>query len=221
MTETNPGTNPEALDPIAFAGGTLDPYRHVCAFFNGPDEEHQVLDPFVSEGLTRGEKALYLIDSAERANLVRRLRGLGLDMPTLLAQRQCDVRAWSDTYLRGGRFDPDAMLGILDEVLVGAPSPRIRMIADMGWAVQQQGQPDVSDLLLEFEARANFVHVHHSHVVICVYETASFGADFIVDILRTHPMALIGGALQVNPFFVPPAEFLEEMRSREQRPTDA
>ena len=25
--------------------------------------------------------------------------------------------------------------------------------------------------------------------------------------LRTHPMVLIGGTFQVNPFFVPPAEF--------------
>jgi hypothetical protein len=213
-------TNPEALDPITFAGGLLDPYRHVCAFVNGQDEEHQLLDPFVSEGLTRGEKALYLIDSAERANLVRHLRGRGLDMPTLLGQRQCDVRTWTETYLRSGRFNPDAMLSILDEVLVGAPSPRIRMVADMGWAVEQPGQPDVSDLLLAFEARANFIHANHNHVVICVYETANFGADFVIDILRTHPMALIGGVLQVNPFFVPPAEFLEEMRLREQRTPD-
>jgi hypothetical protein len=28
-------------------------------------------------------------------------------------------------------------------------------------------------------------------------------------------MALIGGMLQVNPFFVPAAEFLEELRSRD------
>jgi hypothetical protein len=217
MTETNP----EAPDPITFAGGTLDPYRHVCAFVSDQDEERQLLDPFVSEGLARGEKALYLIDSAERANLVRRLRGLGHDMPTLLGQRQCDVRAWTETYLRSGRFDPDDMLAILDDALAGAPSPRIRMVADMGWAAQQLGQPDVSDLLLAFEARANFVHAHHNHIVICVYETARFGADFVIDILRTHPMALIGGVLQVNPFFVPPAEFLEEVRAREQRTPDA
>lgn len=207
------GTEQGAPDSIAFAGGVLDPYRHVCAFVNSSDEEHRILDPFVSEGLTRGEKALYLIDPAERANLVSHLRRLGLDMSTLLNQGQCDVRTWSETYLRGGRFDPDAMLSILDEFLVGSPSPRIRMVADMGWAVEQQG---VSDHLLEFEARANFVHANHEHVVICVYDTAKFGADFVIDILRTHPMALIGGVLQVNPFFVPAAEFLEEMRAREQ-----
>jgi hypothetical protein len=88
------------------------------------------------------------------------------------------------------------------------------MVANMGWALTQ---PGIGDLLLEFEARANFIHANHTHVVICVYDTSKFGADFIIDILRTHPIALIGGALQVNPFFVPPEEFLEEVRSRDRR----
>ena len=35
-----------------------------------------------------------------------------------------------------------------------------------------------------------------------------------MDILRTHPMVIVGGVLQKNPFFVPPAEFLLELRER-------
>ena len=35
-----------------------------------------------------------------------------------------------------------------------------------------------------------------------------------MDILRTHPMVIIGGVLHENPFFVPPAEFLREIRER-------
>lgn len=35
-----------------------------------------------------------------------------------------------------------------------------------------------------------------------------------MDIMRTHPMVIIGGVLQTNPFFVPPDEFLKELRTR-------
>jgi hypothetical protein len=35
-----------------------------------------------------------------------------------------------------------------------------------------------------------------------------------MDILRTHPMAIIGSILQENPFFTPPAEFLKELQAR-------
>jgi hypothetical protein len=32
--------------------------------------------------------------------------------------------------------------------------------------------------------------------------------------MRTHPMIIISGILQENPFFVPPDEFLRELRER-------
>jgi hypothetical protein len=32
--------------------------------------------------------------------------------------------------------------------------------------------------------------------------------------MRTHPMIIIGGVLQENPFFVPPDVFLQELRER-------
>lgn len=38
-----------------------------------------------------------------------------------------------------------------------------------------------------------------------------------MDILRTHPMVIIGGILQENPFFVPPDEFLRELEERRRR----
>ena len=40
-----------------------------------------------------------------------------------------------------------------------------------------------------------------------------------MDILRTHPMVIIGGVLQANPFWVPPDEFLLELKSRGPRQT--
>ena len=35
-----------------------------------------------------------------------------------------------------------------------------------------------------------------------------------MDIMRTHPIVIIGSILQENPFFVPPAEMLRELRER-------
>lgn len=202
----------ETHESVNFAGGTLDPYRHVCAFVSSRDEEHRILDPFVSEGVARGEKLVYIVNPAERANLVRHLRHLGLEMASLLGQRRCEVLTWSETYLRGGRFDQDAMLVLLDGLLGGYRSPRIRLVADMGWAAEVQ---DVSHLLLEYESRANLLERKQTHFVICVYDIAKFGGDFVIDVLRTHPMVLVGGVLHMNPFFVPAAEFLEELRSRD------
>ena len=198
-------------EPVTFAGGVLDPYRHVCAFVNGRGEEDAVLDSFISQGIDGGDRLLYLVDPAASAAPVNHLRHLGYDAAELLEHHQCEVRTWTDTYLRGGGFDQAAMLDLLDRMLVDQQAPRIRLLADMGWAADRHG---VADDLIEFEARANFIHARHQHVVICSYDATQFDGSFVIDILRTHPMVLIGGMLQENPFFIPPSEFLEERRLR-------
>ncbi|MCI0157059.1 MEDS domain-containing protein [Leifsonia shinshuensis] len=114
----------------------------------------------------------------------------------------------------GGGFDQTAMLDLLDRMLVARPAPRIRMVADMGWAI---GREDDADRLIEFEARANFIHGRHEHVVICSYDTARFDGTFILDILRTHPLVYLGGMLQQNPFFLAPPQFLAERAGRTTR----
>ena len=47
-----------------------------------------------------------------------------------------------------------------------------------------------------------------------IWHLGRFGGDAVIDIMRTHPMVIIGGILQKNPFFVPPDEFLREFRQR-------
>jgi hypothetical protein len=41
------------------------------------------------------------------------------------------------------------------------------------------------------------------------------GINVGVDALRVHPMVILGGTLQENPFYVPPDEFLRELRQRD------
>ena len=42
----------------------------------------------------------------------------------------------------------------------------------------------------------------------------STNAGVAMDILRTHPLVIIGGVLQENPLYVPPDEFLQELEER-------
>jgi len=41
-----------------------------------------------------------------------------------------------------------------------------------------------------------------------------FRSSVLIDIMRTHPVVIIGGVLQENPFFVPPDQLLLELRER-------
>jgi hypothetical protein len=68
--------------------------------------------------------------------------------------------------------------------------------------------------LVEYEARLNHVLSKYDDPVICNYNPSKFGATVAMDIMRTHPLVIIGGLLRENPFFVPPEQFLDEMRER-------
>jgi hypothetical protein len=50
--------------------------------------------------------------------------------------------------------------------------------------------------------------------VVCVYDLNRHSGSVVMDILRTHPKVIIAGVLQENPLYVPPDEFLRELRHR-------
>jgi hypothetical protein len=89
--------------------------------------------------------------------------------------------------------------------------PLTRIFAHMEWALLDK--PGVDDLI-EYEARVNYVLPKYQAPTICTYDVSRFNASVIMDVLRTHPLVILGGVLQQNPFYVPPDQFLLELRER-------
>jgi hypothetical protein len=200
--------------PIRFAGSDLGAKRHVCAFFHTPEEEYRVLVPFIKEGFERGEKAFHVVDPKLRNEYLQRLESAGIDVAAREQRGQFELRNWADAYLREGHFDQERMLALIEQVLDGGGQqgfPLTRLVAHMEWALEDR--PGVDDLV-EYETRLNHILPRFKDPVICTYDLAKFGGDVVVDIIRTHPMTIIGGILQENPFFIPPDEFLLELRQR-------
>ncbi len=200
--------------PIPFAGSQLDETRHVCAFFNSDDEKYRVLLPFITDGFACGDKAVHVVNPEQRGDHLQRLTAAGIDPAAALQSGQLDLRNNSETYLRDGRFDPDRMLEVFEKLASGNAEggfPLSRIVCQMDWAADGRSH---TDTLVEFEARVNDVWRRHDDAVICVYDLTKIGGDTVVDIMRTHPMIIIGGILQQNPFFVPPEEFLRELHER-------
>src|SRR6267143_1320908 len=199
---------------VQFAGGNLGGHRHICAFFNSADEEHRVLRSFIKDGFDRGDKAFHLVDPEQREEHLRRLAEAGINVHRAIDTGQLEVRRWQDAYLRGDHFDQNAMLALIEEVLQSADTagyPLTRLVAHMEWALLDK---PVVDNLVEYETRLNYVLPKYDDPVICTYDLSKFPASMVMDIMRTHPVVIIGGILQENPFFVPPDQFLLELRGR-------
>jgi hypothetical protein len=201
-------------DSVQFAGGMLGRHRHICAFFNGIDEEHRVLRSFIKDGFDQGDKVFHLVDPELREDHLKRLADAGIDVQQGIDTGQLEVRPWQDAPLRGDRFDQDTWLVSFEQVLQSGPAAgyaQTRFLAQMEWALVDL--PGVEDLI-EFETRVNYVVPKYDDIVICAYDLSKFGASVVMDALRTHPAVIVGGLLQENPFFVPPDQFLLELRER-------
>jgi len=209
------------LHPATLAGTRLDRYFHTCAFFRGADEQYRVLGPFIAEGLEGGEKALHFCDSKLCDDHLTRLAGCGIDVRGCVDRGLLDVLSWEESYLVDGRFDADRMIATVQATCKKGEEdgyPRLRIIGHMGWALE--GHPG-SEQLIEYEVRVNEVLSRWRQPAICVYDLDQLSGTMMMDILRTHPLTLVGGVVYENPFYTPAEQLLEELAAKAGRSSAA
>jgi hypothetical protein len=203
---------------LRIAPSTLDgKNRHICAFFNDMDEHYRVLQAFISDGFDQGDRAFHLIDPIRREDHLRRLERAGISVDAAIASGQLEVWPWEYGPLRGDRFDEDVWLAEFEAVLQAGPGSgytRTRFLAQMEWALVDI--PGIEDMMA-FETRVNHVVPKYDDTVICAYDLSRFGGNTLMYALRTHPLVIIGGLLQENPFYVDPDQFLLELRENQAR----
>lgn len=202
------------MEPVHLAGSVLGRSSHVCAFFHSKEEEYRVLLPFIKEGFEKGDRAFHVVDPNHRANHLRRLQQEGIDVVSAEADGRLEVRRWQEAYIEGDHFDQYRMITTIKDALNPDRTPPgrlTRLVANMEWALEDL--PGVHDIL-EYETRLNYVLPEYRDPVICTYDLSRFDASVAIDIMRTHPMTIIGGILQENPFYVPPDEMLKELAER-------
>ena len=152
--------------PVRLAGSVLDRSRHVCAFFNSKEEEYRVLLPFIKEGFEVGDKAFHIVDSRRRSDHLHHLEQADIDVAAAQDSHQLEVRGWEEAYLRGGHFDQNAMLALIQEVLASGKAqgfPLTRLMANMEWALEDR--PGVDDVV-EYETRLNYILPRYNDAVV-------------------------------------------------------
>lgn len=206
---------------LSLAGGRLGHF-HICAFFSSRDEQDQVLGPFYREALRQDEQLLHLVEADSAEDHRARLARLGVDVSERERSGQLSVLPWERISLDvEGRFDKSRTLAAIDR-LTGADRAtrfrRLRVVGQMGW--MRRATVDPLDVM-EYAAEVNEVLARNRQPAICVHDIATLDGATMMDLLRTHPLTLIDGRLQENPFFTPPTEMLRELGARRGRGVDA
>ncbi len=202
----------DSLWPATLAGGKLDRYFHVCAFFNSRDEQYDVLLPFVKEGIDWKEQALHIWDAKLFEDHRCRLKEGGIDTATAEEKGQLQILDGLQVYLQDGRFEPDTMLRTVEGALAAGREQgyaRTRILGHMQWALD--GHPG-TERLIEYEIKVNEVLSRSRQPACCIYDINKLSAGLMMDILRAHPATIVGGVLHENPFYSPPEDYLRELQ---------
>lgn len=110
--------------------------------------------------------------------------------------------------MKEGIFDPDRMIQMLSEETARALDEgysALRVTGEMSWALK--GWPG-SERLIEYEQKLNEFYPHNRALSICQYDTRIFEPEMLLDILTTHPIAIIGNEIYDNFYYIPTEELL-------------
>ena len=194
--------------PVSRTIADLEPGDHLCCIYETDAEHRQVVTPFLRQGLERGEKVMYVVDARTAETILGYLRDDGLDVAPYLARGQLAILTHDETYMRNGVFDPQGMIALLRSETAQALAegyPALRLTGEMTWALR--GLPG-SEQLIEYEARLNDFFPGSRCLAICQYDQRRFDPAVLLDVLRTHPTAVIGTEVYDNLYHVPAVELL-------------
>ncbi len=176
---------------------------HVCPIYEHDRERFLAAGAFLAPGLERGERCLYVASEPGIERLLAELSARGVDVRAELDRGALHLLSDRDVYLRDGGFSAEAMLHYLDSKEREATRDRfsgLRYAGEMSWAVTTNGET----ALIPYEARLNEFLEGRRMVVGCFYHRGRFDDAIIHDVIRAHPLVVIGERDYDNPYYEPP-----------------
>lgn len=183
--------------PTAFRHGD-----HICSIHETEEEQLTAAAAFIAEGIGRGDRGVFATASDEAILRFRAALGAtGLDAGALSARGALIELTHAQTYLAGGRFDPERMLTMVGAVVEQALADGfagLRACGDMSWLTA--GVPG-SERAAAYEARLNQMLAAAPACVLCQYNRQLLAPRAIDMALITHSTAVVDGQPKFNPFF--------------------
>src|ERR1700750_2562917 len=172
---------------------SLLPGSHVCAFYRGDSDRDRLLTAYLGTGLSAGDKCICVVDSPYTAKRLASLPG-DLGGPGS-PDGQLDIHLPESTYLAGGEFTTSDMLAFWTENMAKAGfegESFCRLVGEMTWALRDA--PGVEHLV-GYESELNRVTSSSPVIVLCLYDLDRFSGEGVVNVVKTHPQALVTGSL--------------------------
>ncbi|MFC6718379.1 MEDS domain-containing protein [Halovalidus salilacus] len=179
---------------------------HFALVYETKDELFSSAIPFVRQGLERGEKCMYVIDESTKEELEAAMGASGIDVDAALESGALVFKTIQETYLEGGYFDTNEMMGTYADAITEATREfeAFRLVAETSWIVDDNL---TIEEFMEYESRVNDIFEGEDAIALCVYNREKFPSEGICDVVRVHPHLIHDNTVCHNFYYTPPEEF--------------
>jgi signal transduction histidine kinase len=184
--------------PLLAALEQLPPHDHLCSIYETEEEHFAVAIPFIRIGLDRGEKCIYIADDGTEQRVRETMAADGIDVDAAIASERLVLGTKEAAYLRGGFFNPEAMLEFWTDAVADARNQGFTALRATGETAWVLGSAPGLDRWMEYESRVNRMLARHNCVVLCQYDRQLFPPELVLDAIRTHPTIIHRGVLYRN-----------------------
>src|ERR1700719_1426321 len=162
---------------------------HFCLFYETLTDLLEPLVLYCKAGLESQEFCLWVVAAPlTEEDATHALKQAVPDLDRYLDDHSIEIASAHDFYLQNGRFDLKKVTDGLNDKLARASArgyAGVRVTGDSAWLEKR----DWKDFC-EFEDSINQFIANQRLTVLCTYQLAAFGPDDILDVVRTHQLAV-------------------------------
>jgi len=182
---------------------------HICQLYNKTTEVINVATSMIQTGLANNEKCFYAGPPEVIGEISAACEALEVDVEDAVKRGQLELADGREQFTQNKRFDPYFLLSQHQSFITRALKEgwsAARGALDMSWVTEGTATPSQ---VLKYEAAADamFTFQQSPVVIIVQYNYQKLAGEIVVELLKLHPLAVVGKYIKRNPYYVDSEEY--------------
>lgn len=177
---------------------------HLCVIYDHREEQIATAAAFLQDGLIAGDRCLYVANEQSIEEVRSVLVKAGVNVEHHANRGGLLFLTKRESYLQSVASGAKVLIEALRETVQQALADGfggLRVAVEMAWAIEIETG---DQLLIEYEALLNTFFPGTRAIALCLYNRLQFSAPMIRDVLRTHPLIVLGESICPNVYYEPP-----------------
>jgi hypothetical protein len=157
---------------------------------------------FFRTGLVAGEDCMIAVDTADPDDILAAI-GSPAEITAWEKSGRLTVRTAPDPRQTREPLTFGQMMDVWGELIDRSRFTRVRLGGEASWWLHQTSQ----ERLLRYESEMNRT-IPAEVAVLCLYDLNRFSSGVLIDVVQTHPRALVSEMIVENPYYIGPEAYL-------------